>query len=421
VIHENTRIEVALDRSWPSFVSLVRDLIRARSVSGAEAGAQELVAERLRRAGARVDAFDVDPRELAKLPGWGPTETDYSGRPNVVAVIAGAGRGRSLILNAHIDSVVPGPIELWDRDPWSAAIEGDRIYGRGAWDDKVGVAVIVWLAEALHDAGIQLAGDLIIQSVIDEEISGNGTLACMARGYRADAAVVVDGRGPGTAVTAHCGQLWFRVTAHGRTAAAVESWRGQNAIEMLLAIVAELRQLESVIGRDRTAPFDRVEHPVQLNIGIIQGGATPTTVPALATMDCHLTFPGPLTLDDAKGMVREALARVADRERWTADVATEVEFLSLQVSPFVAPPSEALLAALDRSQREILGVPLERRAIAGFGDLRHFQIGGPTPCCIYGPTAGGGPHAANEWVDLAPVPGAARVLAAFVLDWCGTA
>lgn len=421
MIHERTLIAAALDRGWPGFVALIQDLIRARSASGAETRAQELVADRLRRVGARVDSFDVDPRELSLLPGWGPLATDYSGRPNVVAVIAGAGRGRSLILNAHVDSVVPGPIELWDRDPWAPTIEGDRVFGRGAWDDKIGVALLVLLAEALHDAGVHLAGDLILQSVIDEEISGNGTLACAARGYRADAAIVVDGRGPGTAVTAHCGQLWFRVTAHGRTSAAVEGWRGENAIEMLVPIIAELRKLESDIGRGRTAPFDTVEHATQLNVGIIQGGATPTTVPGLATMDCHLTFPGPLTLDDAKGTVRNAIARVADREGWASGVAAEVEFLSLQVPPFVAPPSDQLLAALDRSQRAVLGIPLEQRAIAGFGDLRHFQLGGRTPCCLYGPTVGGGAHAANEWVDLAPVPGAARVLASFVLEWCGTA
>jgi acetylornithine deacetylase len=281
--------------------------------------------------------------------------------------------------------------------------------------------MLVWLVRSLRDAGVRLAGDLIVESVIEEEISGNGTLACAASGYRADAAVVVDGRGPGNAVTAHCGQLWFRAAVRGRTAAAVESWRGRNAIEMLVPVIGGLRELEASLAGAASAPFDRVERPVQLNIGVVQGGSTPTTVPGSAFVDGHLTFPGPLTLSEVKSKVVEAITRVGERERWTGELAPSVQFLSLQVPPFAGPASDELLSELDRAQRGVLGTALEERAVAGFGDLRHFQLGGPTPCCLYGPTTGGGPHAANEWVDLAALRDSALVLASFVTSWCGTA
>lgn len=406
------RIDAALDARWPRTVALIQELVRARASSGNETAAQAIVAERLRDAGCRTEVFDVDAERLSRLPGWGPTGLGYAGRPNVVGVLPGSGGGRSLILNAHVDAVAPGPPELWERDAWSADIEGERLHGRGSWDDKAGVATVIWLVEALHDAGIRLAGDLIVESVIEEEISGNGTLACGARGYRADAAVVIDGRGPGSAVTAHCGQLWFRVTVRGRSAAAVESRRGANAIELLLPVIERLHALEADLGRDAAVPFDGLPHPAQLNVGVVAGGVTPTTVPATANIDCHLAFPGPHTLEHVRAAVMETVAR--------SGVAAAVEFLSLQVPPFVAPASDALLAALDRAQRHIIGTALERRTIAGFGDLRHFQRDGATPCCLYGITAGAEPHAPNEWVDLAPLPRAARILAAFVCDWCGT-
>ena len=404
-------LDAALDARWPRTVALLGDLVRARASSGHETAAQEIVAARLREAGCEVDVFDVDAVRLSLLPGWGPTGLEYAGRPDVVGIIRGTGGGRSLILNAHVDAVAPGPAELWGRDAWSAEIVGDRLYGRGSWDDKAGVATLVWLVEALHDAGVRLAGDLIVESVIEEEISGNGTLACTERGFRGDAAVVIDGRGPGAAVTAHGGQLWFRVTARGRSAAAVESRRGVNAIELLLPILERLHALEADLGRDAAAPFDALEHPAQLNIGVIAGGVTPTTVPGIASFDCHLAFPGPHTLEQVKDAVGASVAGAGSR--------ATVEFLSLQVPPFVAPESEALLAALDRAQRLLSGIALERRTIAGFGDLRHFQRGGATPCCLYGVTAGNAPHAPNEWVDLEALPRAARILAAFVCDWCG--
>ena len=405
------RLDAALNARWPRTVALLGDLVRARASSGRETAAQEIVAARLREAGCQVEVFDVDAARLSVLPDWGPTGLEYAGRPDVVGIIRGTGGGRSLILNAHVDAVAPGPAELWERDAWSAEIVGDRLYGRGSWDDKAGVATLVWLVEALRDAGTRLAGDLIVESVIEEEISGNGTLACAERGYRADAAVVIDGRGPGSAVIAHGGQLWFRVTARGRSAAAVESRLGLNAIQLLLPVIEHLHALEADLARDAKAPFDALGQSAQLNVGVIAGGVTPTTVPGIASLDCHLAFSAPRTLDQVKIAVTETVAR--------AGAAVTVEFLSLQVPPFVAPESEALLAALDRAQRPIIGTALERRTIAGFGDLRHFQRGGVTPCCLYGVTAGNAPHAPNEWVDLEPLPRAARILAAFVCDWCG--
>ncbi len=121
------RTDAALDARWGRTVALLRDLVRARASSGHETAAQEIVAARLREAGCQVEVFDVDAAHLSLLPGWGPTGLGYAGRPDVVGVIRGTGGGRSLILNAHVDAVAPGPAELWERDAWSAEIVGPSV------------------------------------------------------------------------------------------------------------------------------------------------------------------------------------------------------------------------------------------------------------------------------------------------------
>ena len=124
---------------------------------------------------------------LKALPEAGESGVPFAGRPNVAGVARGAGGGRSLILNGHIDVVSPAPVAAWTHDPWAAEVAGDRMYGRGAYDMKSGVALNLFLPRLLRDLDIRLAGDLTIQSVIEEECTGNGALAA-CRCYRADAA-----------------------------------------------------------------------------------------------------------------------------------------------------------------------------------------------------------------------------------------
>ncbi len=112
----------------------------------------------------------------------------------MAGVHKGAGGGRSLIVQGHIDVVSPEPVEAWSTDPWQPTIVGDRMYGRGAHDMKSGDALNLMLPRLLRDLGIQLAGDLIIQSVIEEECTGNGALDA-ARSYHAGAAVITESTG----------------------------------------------------------------------------------------------------------------------------------------------------------------------------------------------------------------------------------
>src|SRR5207237_394650 len=114
----------------------------------------------------------------------------YTTRPNVAAVRKGTGNGKSLILSGHIDTV-PAGSEPWTRNPFSGEIEGNHLYGRGSNDMKAGVATNLFVTEIIAELGVELAGDLTVETVVDEEFGGvNGTLAGRLAGYVADAAII---------------------------------------------------------------------------------------------------------------------------------------------------------------------------------------------------------------------------------------
>lgn len=149
---------------------------------GNELCAQGLIESTLSSIGAYIDRFEPDNGAMRGHPEYNPGHS-YEGRPNVVGVIRGAGGGRSLMINAHAD-VVPAGTEGWLCPPYEPRIIDGRLYGRGACDMKAGGAAALMALETLHECGIKLAGDVIFESVVDEEGGGNGTLACCLKGTR---------------------------------------------------------------------------------------------------------------------------------------------------------------------------------------------------------------------------------------------
>src|SRR5204863_1173413 len=120
----------------------------------------------------------------------------YKDRPCVVGTLRGSGGGKSMALNAHIDTALVDPGGKWTHAANSGHIEGSLLFGRGSWDDKAGVVEALMVADAVKTAGVTLRGDLAIKIVVEDEATGNGTLACLARGHTKDAAIIVDGTWP---------------------------------------------------------------------------------------------------------------------------------------------------------------------------------------------------------------------------------
>ena len=181
-----------VDASRDHAIKFLRDMVAIPSVTGEEAAIQKHMSGYLMNVGLDVDMWETDWEELKKHPGYRPVDRGYEGRPNIVATLKGTGGGRSLLLNGHTDVIPVGNGEGWSDNPWSAKIENGRIYGRGSCDMKSGVASHVLAVQYLKELGLTPKGDVMINIVIDEEVSGHGTLDTVIRGYKADAGIQIE-------------------------------------------------------------------------------------------------------------------------------------------------------------------------------------------------------------------------------------
>ncbi|MFQ6079220.1 MAG: M20/M25/M40 family metallo-hydrolase, partial [Thermodesulfobacteriota bacterium] len=238
-------------------VELLKELVKIPSLTGEELKAQEFVAAYLGRLGLEVDLWEPDVKELFEkypdvaqypshwlhdlilpyedLPSYegllksGKMNVlNYKNRPNVVGIWKGSGGGgRSLILNGHIDTVTVEPRDEWTHDPFGGEIAGGKMYGRGTSDMKGGIAAAIVAMECLIELGIRLRGDVIFQSVVNEEHAGNGTLACVARGITADGAIITE-QTKNTVRVGNAGGVYWGVKIKGRTRPTGARWKGRE-------------------------------------------------------------------------------------------------------------------------------------------------------------------------------------------------
>jgi acetylornithine deacetylase len=403
-----------IERREDDLIETVAELVRRPSLLGEEAEVQAYVANHLRDSGLDVSVWDLD-ESIKELPNAGDSGVPFAGRPNVAGVRSGAGGGRSLIVNGHVDVVSPEPVEAWSYDPWQPTIVGDRMYGRGAHDMKSGDALNLMLPRLLRDAGIELQGDLIIHSVIEEECTGNGALDA-ARRHRADAAVVTEPSG-GRFTQAHVGVLWFRIAVSGRSCHAAYAWQGVNAITKAIPIMQALQRLDTRLNAQAHPAFAGVEHPINLNIGVIRGGDWPSTVPGACELHCRLScYPGQ-SVAETRREIEAAVAEGIAGDPWLEEHPPSIVWDGFQSAGSTVSMDEPSVQLLNAWHERVFGAPMEPVAGTGINDMRYYNFEG-IPAGCYGP-AGANAHAADEWLDLRSLVPTAKVLGAFMLNWCG--
>ena len=396
-------------------------LVAVPSVVGAEGPCQALVAERMQRCCDRVDVWELDRAWLERHPAYFLRGTEFAGRPNVVGVLQGRGGGRALIINSHVDVVDPGPREAWTHDPWSGAVAEGRLYGRGATDDKAGIAVMLTLARCFRHLGLRLGGDLILESVVDEEWGGGGTLATLQRGYRAEGAVVFEGTSLDICPAARGGQA-FRVTVPGKGAHPVRSYEGVSALEKALPIISALKALErDRQERLRTPLFARYPIFAPIVVGKIAADRIPSKVPESCVFEGLMGYGPAETYQEARRDLEACVARTAAQDAWLQAHPPRVEWHGLNKEGCETPADHPLVAAMAEGAAAVLGRP---PAIAGFPagcDLPHFGRHAGIPSLVFGPGDCTIAHSSNEYVPVAEVVSAAQILAVLALDWCGEA
>lgn len=415
-------IHEAVHRLRDRSVDLLCDLVREPSLLGAEQGAQARIADVFVGLGLEVERFELDLDAIRDLPGFSPPVIqDHAGRENVVGLHrpAGAPSGRSLILNGHIDVVPPGDAALWTSPPFVPQVRDGRVYGRGSGDMKAGIVAYCTAFGALRDLGLQPAAPVILQSVIEEECTGNGALACLARGYRADAAIIPEPFHQ-TLMTAQLGVMWFTVRAVGKPAHVLDTSSGINAIEALQAAFEALRELEADwnLPERRHPAFREHAHPVNFNLGRIEGGDWPSTVPCSASMDVRVGFYPGMALDAVRRSVEETIAAACRLRPALKGAEVSVTYKGFQAEGCVMDREGAMMRLLADVHRRVADAPVEFLASTATTDARFFQIYGNIPATCYGPV-GGGYHGIDEWVSIDSMMQVAEVLAVFMAEWCG--
>lgn len=395
----------------PAMLALLEELVAAPTVLGAEASGQEVM--RRAFAGLGLEPIDVPLRraELEGHPGASPASWDYEGKANVVAVWPGSGDGRSLILNGHVDVVSAEPAVLWTGDPFRARRDGEWLYGRGAGDMKAGLAAIVGAVAALRSLGLTPGADVTLQSVVEEECTGNGALACVLAGHTADAAILTEPTG-GAVWSAQVGVLWFQVHVLGAPAHAGDAVAGASAIDAAYAAIEALRTLEADLNAVRPPLYAEHPHPIYLNVGMIQGGDWPSTVPGECVLHCRLAcYPGE-PVADLKARVEATVASVATGFRM------EVRYDGFQCEGYSLPADAPLVTGLLEACTRVTGTTPPVYASTATTDARSLVLYGGTPAVCLGPLSEH-EHGVDERVHVPSIVTTAQQLALFIADWCG--
>jgi acetylornithine deacetylase len=413
-------IIAAVEEGFSEQVALTQALVRFPSLRGEEHAIQDFVFREMSRRGLAMDRFRMDPEAIARHPGGAPVSAGHSDAPIVVGIHRPREeRGRSLILQAHVDVVPTGPADMWSRPPFEPAIEDGWLYGRGSADMKAGHAANLACLDALRRIGLQPAATVYVQSVVEEESTGNGALMTHLRGYRADAVLIPEPEDE-RLVRANTGVLWFQVEVRGHPVHVREMGAGANAIDAAWRVVGALRALEARWNADRAgrAHFESEEHPINLNIGRIEGGDWASSVPAWCRLDCRIAlYPGIAAADGARE-IREAVAGFARTDPFLANNPPVVTFNGFHAEGYVLEPGSEAEAALARAHEAATGRALQSFMTAGYLDTRVHALYDRVPALCYGPV-GQSIHGFDERVELASVKRITAAMALFVAEWCG--
>ncbi len=394
-------------------------LVKEPSTLGNEASAVELMKDELEKLSFLPVMVPIDSSVLSGHPGFAEVPWKYEHKNNVVAVRPPDGTGgKSVLFNGHLDVVDPEPVSFWNTDPYNPVVQNGRIYARGAADMKSGVAAMTYAVHAVERAGFGLQAPVTLEAVIEEECCGNGALACLAAGYDADAVLIPEPLGP-TILTHQLGVLWFKVVVGGKPVHVMQAPAGANAIEKIFPIVQALRKLESELNAsDVPQAFQNIPHPINLNIGIINGGNWPSTVPAKAEMHGRLSyFPG-ISYQTMQQRIVETIKSTASVDAWLSENPPSISFYGFRSDGHSVSRDMPAFDTLNNCHKILTGQDAEEYISTATTDLRAFHFFGKGQCTCFGPT-GANLHGANEWVDIQSIIHTAKTYALFLSRWCG--
>lgn len=394
------------------------------STRGNEQSAQGFMATELQSRGYQVDQWNVMVDDISEMPGFSPVMGNYDDALNVVATHKSrTNQGKTLILNGHIDVVPVGPLDMWDKPPFEPYVKDGHMYGRGVGDMKAGLAANLFALDALKTLGFAPAADVHFQSVVEEECTGNGALACLQRGYKADAVIIPEPFAE-QLVTAQIGVIWFQVHLKGIPVHVHEAQNGANAIEAAIPLIAALREMEARwnLPEHKNAHYHDCHNPLNLNVGKIAGGDWGSSVPAWCVFDVRIAIYPNQNIKKAKQDIENTLQKAAKKNDYLKNNRPEIIYHGFLAEGYALGDDSSdnaaqAIATLETAHQIVSGQKLDKIAITATTDARFFGLYADTPALVFGPEAKA-IHGFNECVNLESVRRVTQTTALFIANWC---
>jgi acetylornithine deacetylase len=405
-------IRAAVSAALGDAERLLCELIRVPSVPGEEAKAVDCAAKWFAGV-AEVERIPLSDELLKDEDYSNPVAgLHYDGRSNLRVRRAGAGTGKTLLFNTHLD-VVPaseGQERPFDPEPAEGVVRG-----RGACDAKGQVATIYTVLAALKELDARLAGNVVAHLVVEEEVGGNGTLAMARRGEQADGCIVMEPTDL-RILSSVRGAVWFRVTCTGRPGHSGRAGDTVSALKMAIAIIDILERYHArlLAASQGIALFDRFPNPMPITFGKLQAGNWPAAAPALAVIEGVLGLLPNKTRFEVMDEMRQAI--LAETDEWTRE-HFKIEFM-YRHDAHVLDPDHALpsgLAACCR-ETELAG---EISAMTASCDSWLYNNTMGIPSVVFGPGSLSVAHSREEHIRMDDIGSAAVSLVAFAAKWCG--
>lgn len=405
-----------IDDHEENHVEFLQQLVQQQSTQGNEKKIQETVAKHLKYLQLDVDMWNLNSERLQKHAYFYSNRTTFENSPNVVGVLKGTGGGKSIILNGHVDVVPEGEHKNWDNDPYSGKVIDGKVFGRGATDMKGGNMALMIAIEAIQALDIKLKGDVIFQSVVEEESGGAGTLDTILQGYQADAAIIPEPTNM-KIFPKQQGSKWFRLIVTGRTAHGGTPYLGVNAIDNSFIVTEHLKQLDEL----RNARFrDSMDNniPVPINVGSIKGGDWPSSVPDVVELEGRIGIAPNETIEEVQIEMEQWVDELSEKNSWFKDNPVKVEWFGARWLPGEIETNHPLMNMLTNNFQAVTNKPpiIETSPWGTDGGLLS-QVG-DTPVIVFGPGITNLAHHPNESIEIEKVLDVAKIIAKTIVDWC---
>jgi acetylornithine deacetylase len=397
------------------------DLLAVPSVGGtdAEADVQQVLARRLDRMGMDVDLWQLDLPALAAAPGFPGVEVERAEGWGLVGTRPGESERPALVLQGHVDVVPAGDLARWRSDPFTPAVVGSRVHGRGACDMKAGVVANLAAVEAIGRSGVRLRDGVALHFVIGEEDGGLGAFGTLARGHTGDACIITEPTS-GTLITAAAGALTFTLEVQGRATHASTPYAGASAIDAYLAIHWALAELQA----ERNAVVEPLmrEYPVPypLVIGRLRAGDWSSSVPDLLVADGRLGLRIEEDPAEARQQLERKIAEVSAQDPFLRDHPPVVRWSGGQFRGGHLPAGHPLRGLVQDAYADVTGAPPLRERGAPYGSDLRLYAAEQIPTLHYGPGDVRLAHGPDESVEVEEIMRVTETLVLATLRACGT-